>query len=173
MAVNLSDGSAITVTVDHPFWIDSGVQLTGAGWLPAGQLQAGDRLRTASGTDVTVTGVRRNVGRAVVYTLTVARDHTFFVGSARVLVHNCPRGAGGRSGGIKQKVFTGDSAALIALAKQAQRTGVSRQEADTLLQWARELGVPALDHTAPQDAAHYVGGPHIRIGPVNHIPVHP
>jgi len=88
MAVDLSDGSTITVTVDHPFWIDSGKQLTGPGWLPSGQLQAGDRLRTADGRDVTVTGVRRGVGRAVVYTLTVARDHTFFVGNARVLVHN-------------------------------------------------------------------------------------
>lgn len=88
MAVNLSDGSAITVTVDHPFWIDSGVQLTGPGWLPAGQLQAGDRLRTASGQDATVAGIRQGVGQAVVYTLTVVKDHTFFVGDARVLVHN-------------------------------------------------------------------------------------
>ena len=39
-----------------------------------------------------VEGVRYNVGRAVVYTLTVGTDHTFFVGAARVLVHNawCP-----------------------------------------------------------------------------------
>jgi len=35
-----------------------------------------------------VVGLRRNVGHAVVYTLTVAKDHAFFVGSARVLVHN-------------------------------------------------------------------------------------
>jgi hypothetical protein len=35
-----------------------------------------------------VTGLRYNVGHAAVYTLTVAHDHTFFVGTARVLVHN-------------------------------------------------------------------------------------
>jgi len=52
-------------------------------------LRPGDRLRTASGTDATVVGLRHNVGQAVVYTLTVARDHTYFVSSARVLVHNC------------------------------------------------------------------------------------
>ena len=42
----------------------------------------GDRLRTARGIDVVVSGLRYNVGRALVYTLTVARDHTFFVGAA-------------------------------------------------------------------------------------------
>jgi len=56
--------------------------------LEAGRLRVGDRLREADGAEAVVAGLRRNVGRAVVYTLTVARDHTFFVGSARVLVHN-------------------------------------------------------------------------------------
>ncbi len=88
IAVNLSDGSAITVTADHPFWVDSGARLAGAGWFAAGRLQAGDELRTASGAHVMVVGLRHNVGHAVVYTLTVAKDHTFFVGSAQVLVHN-------------------------------------------------------------------------------------
>jgi hypothetical protein len=92
MAVHLSDGSAITVTADHPFWVVGGPGRHGPRWLQAGQLRRGDHLRTASGTDVRVTGLRYNVGHAVVYTLSVARDHTFFVGSARVLVHNatCP-----------------------------------------------------------------------------------
>ncbi len=88
VAVDLSDGSAITVTADHPFWVDAGAQLAGAGWFAAGSLQAGDELRTVAGVPVMVVGLRRNVGHAVVYTLTVAKDHTFFVGSARVLVHN-------------------------------------------------------------------------------------
>jgi len=62
IAVNLSDGSAITVTADHPFWLDSGVHLSGPGWLSAGQLRVGDRLRTASGADAIVTAVRGHVG---------------------------------------------------------------------------------------------------------------
>ena len=40
-----------------------------------------------------ISGLRYNVGYAHVYTLTVANDHDFFVGTARVLVHNtgpCP-----------------------------------------------------------------------------------
>jgi len=89
VAVDLSDGSAITVTADHPFWVDRGIQLAGAGWFAAGRLRVGDELRTASGAPVMVVGLRRNMGTAVVYTLTVATDHTFFVGAAQVLVHNC------------------------------------------------------------------------------------
>jgi len=94
MAVDLSDGSAITVTVDHPFWVDSGWRFKGPNWLEAGRLLPGDLLRTASGLDVGVVRLRYHVGRAAVYTLTVAKDHTFFVGAAQVLVHNakvCPQ----------------------------------------------------------------------------------
>jgi len=86
--VALSDGSGVTVTADHPFYVDASAVRTQAGWVQAGDLRAGDRLRDASGRDVSVTEVRYNVGRAVVYTLTVAKDHSFFVGVARVLVHN-------------------------------------------------------------------------------------
>lgn len=88
LALDLSDGEAITVTADHPFYVDGGLFLHGSGWLQAGQLQPGDRLRTVDGQGAVVVGLRRNVGRAEVYTLTVAQDHTFFVGAARVLVHN-------------------------------------------------------------------------------------
>jgi Pretoxin HINT domain len=42
MAVHLSDGSAITVTADHPFWVDGGPGMHGPRWLPAGQLRRGD-----------------------------------------------------------------------------------------------------------------------------------
>jgi len=88
VAVDLSDGSAITATADHPFWVDAGALFAGHNWLAAGDLLPGDRLRTANGKDARVVRVRRGVGRATVYTLTVATDHTFFVGSASVLVHN-------------------------------------------------------------------------------------
>jgi len=92
MALALSDGGAITVTADHPFWVDAGNLLLTPGWLHAGQLRVDDRLRTAGGAEAVVVGLRRDVGRAAVYSLTVARDHTFFVGTARVLVHNASIG---------------------------------------------------------------------------------
>jgi len=88
MAIDLSDGSMIVVQPDHPFWVDGGQGLHERGWLLARQLRPGDRLRTAKGKDIVIARVRRAVGRAVVYTLTVAHDHTFFVGHAQVLVHN-------------------------------------------------------------------------------------
>ena len=88
LAVGLSDGSTVRVTANHPFWVDSGAALAAPGWLPAGELRAGDRLRTEDGRDVAVLGIREGAGSAHVYTLTVARDHAFFAGSAGVLVHN-------------------------------------------------------------------------------------
>jgi guanyl-specific ribonuclease Sa len=73
---------------DPALWVDAGGGLRHAGWLYAEHLRVGDQLRTAAGAHVLVVGLRYNVGQADVYTLTVAHDHTFFVGSARVLVHN-------------------------------------------------------------------------------------
>lgn len=58
--------------------------------------------------------------------------------------------------------------ALIELAKYAKMIGgVTRDQAQTLLGWAREYGlVPARDHI---DTTHWRFGPHIEIGPVDHI----
>jgi len=100
MAVDLSDGSSLKVTTNHLFWVDSGPHRTHAGWVLSGDLRVGDRLRTTAGKHVLVVRVRRHVGQAVVYTLTVAQDHTFFVGTARVLVHNA--GPGGCVRGLLQ-----------------------------------------------------------------------
>lgn len=63
-----------------------------AGWVEAGDLHVGDRVRTTSGHGLVVTSLRYQVGAAHVYTLTVATDHTFFVGSDGVLVHNAAVG---------------------------------------------------------------------------------
>jgi len=96
LAVDLSDGSTITTTLTHSFWVDAGARIApGGAWLWAEHLRPGDQLRTADGRLVSVVRVRTGVGRADVWTLTVARDHTFFVGTAQVLVHNtnCPPGS--------------------------------------------------------------------------------
>jgi hypothetical protein len=84
----LSDGSTIKVTANHPFFVDAGPGVERADWVDAGTLQVGDKLRTESGKDVTILATDKHAGYAVVYTLTVANDHDYFVGSARVLVHN-------------------------------------------------------------------------------------
>ena len=86
----LSDGSSLRVTANHPFYADGGPGIAAPGWVLADALRVGDRLRSERGADLTVTGVRYHVGTAHVYTLTVANDHTFFVGDGvPVLVHNC------------------------------------------------------------------------------------
>ncbi|MDH4101742.1 MAG: RHS repeat-associated core domain-containing protein, partial [Nitrospirota bacterium] len=82
-------------------------------------------------------------------------------------------GATGLGAGYKGSRHSDDIAALIDLAKEAKRKGISKIDAEQLLKWAKEYGVePSHDHigtdhwkinNAPVD--------HIRIGPVNHIPV--
>ena len=102
LAITLSDGSSISATPNHLFYVDGGPGIARPEWLAAADLQAGDRLRTEDGRDITITALRYHTGYAHVYTLTVAHDHTFFVGSAGVLVHNASircvfRGVGSRA----------------------------------------------------------------------------
>ena len=89
MAIGLADGSTVEVTPEHPFWVDRGLNFAGPGWLKAGELHIGDQLRTASGAEATVVSLHYHVANVEVYTLTLGRNHDFFVGTARVLVHNC------------------------------------------------------------------------------------
>ncbi len=93
LALHLSDGSTIKVTANHPFFVDTGPGSKHADWVEAGKLRVGDTLRTEAGKDVTILAIDEHAGYAVVYTLTVAADHDYFVGLARVLVHNAYCGA--------------------------------------------------------------------------------
>lgn len=67
------------------------------------------------------------------------------------------------------RMFNADQQALVQIAKQAQKRGISRREAEIMLEWGSEYGLKSLSHMA--EPSHWVGGPHIHIGPVNHIPV--
>jgi molybdopterin biosynthesis enzyme len=68
--------------------------------------------------------------------------------------------------------FNEDQAALIDLAKQAQRTGLSPAQADVMRQWAQEHGLlfrgPEVHPGRP-----FGQFPHVHIGPIDHIPVKP
>jgi hypothetical protein len=66
--------------------------------------------------------------------------------------------------------FNGNQGALISLAKDSKnRGGVSRQEADILIGWAKEYGLP---WRGPEvHPRRKFNEPHIHIGPINHIPV--
>ncbi|MFI2711137.1 polymorphic toxin-type HINT domain-containing protein [Micromonospora sp. NPDC018662] len=75
----------VTATADHPFWVpDLGR------WVHAGDLRAGQMLRTSAGTWVQVLKATRHTERTTVYDLSVASLRTFYVmaGSTPVLVHN-------------------------------------------------------------------------------------
>ncbi len=59
------------------------------GWLPAGFLHLGEPIVTANGACATVEAVRVVPGAARMWDLTVANVHTFAVGDAQAVVHNC------------------------------------------------------------------------------------
>jgi hypothetical protein len=63
--------------------------------------------------------------------------------------------------------------ALVDLAQEAkQKGGVSEEDAQTLLDWADEYFVIPHSDGIEQHPNRKFNLPHIRIGPVNHIPVH-
>jgi RHS repeat-associated protein len=86
------DGETITTTEDHPFW-----NATDGEYERADELDTGDHVLTADGTQVTVAGLDLASARTdLAYNLTVEGAHTYHVGLDEVLVHNtCPVGGAG------------------------------------------------------------------------------
>ncbi|MGW2562422.1 Hint domain-containing protein [Streptomyces sp. NPDC001514] len=86
-----TDGAAgdaidtVTATEGHPFWVDNRGR-----WLRAGELKAGDLLRTPEGQLREVVHTRAWSEVRKVYNLSVDGIHTYYVlvGGAAVLVHN-------------------------------------------------------------------------------------
>ncbi|MEV7996634.1 polymorphic toxin-type HINT domain-containing protein [Streptomyces sp. NPDC086077] len=76
----------ITATDGHPFWVPALGR-----WVEAGELTAGQELRTPAGERVRITAVDHTRRSATVHNLTIAELHTYYVraGSAPILVHNC------------------------------------------------------------------------------------
>ncbi|MFF0087790.1 Hint domain-containing protein [Streptomyces canus] len=88
-----ADGKSATLhaTANHPFWDD-----TAQSWIPAGDLEPGHVLDTATNQHAQVVGVETRPGQGAMYNLTVEQLHTYYVltGQTPVLVHNsngCPR----------------------------------------------------------------------------------
>ena len=88
----------LTATADHPVW-----EVTDRAWEPAGGLGRGDALLGADGLVVTVVDAESAERETVVFDLTVADLHTFFVrsGDHEILVHNagCSRRLGSAMAG--------------------------------------------------------------------------
>ena len=68
------------------------------------------------------------------------------------------------------EAYTGDQDALIKIAKEAKRNGLSPEDAEVLREWAEEYDVP---FRGPEEhPGRPVGSqPHIHVGSQNHIPV--
>lgn len=71
----------IETTPDHPFYSENE-------WVAASQLSVGSLVTSDSGAAAVVTGTRIERRPQVMYNLTVAEAHTYFVGDGGWLVHN-------------------------------------------------------------------------------------
>ncbi|WP_270164504.1 S8 family serine peptidase [Paenibacillus sp. SYP-B4298] len=83
--IKLHVGEQIIETTDnHPFWVE------GKGWVFADELHAGDKLRKADGSNLTIDKVEflKLDGPVTVYNFTVADFHTYYVTDIGVWVHN-------------------------------------------------------------------------------------
>jgi len=74
-------GETIRTTPEHPFFVDGA-------WLPAGKVEIGDGVLSASGASSTVVGIAGIRQKQAMYNLAVAQAHTYFVGEGGWLVHN-------------------------------------------------------------------------------------
>jgi hypothetical protein len=76
------DGELIQTTPEHPF------RLANGDWVPAAALEIGSQIQRANGTTGIVQAIDFNYDSQLMYNLTVAAAHTFFVGEGQWLVHN-------------------------------------------------------------------------------------
>ncbi|MEL6396637.1 MAG: polymorphic toxin-type HINT domain-containing protein [Planctomycetota bacterium] len=76
-------GGPVGITATHPLWSEDR-----AVWVRAGDLEAGERLRTAGGS-ASVVSVTPRPERETVYNLQLHRHHTFYVTDAKLWAHNC------------------------------------------------------------------------------------
>ena len=81
----------------------------------------------------------------------------------------------GYKAGKKALKFTADQDALIKLARDAKKAGLTADESKILREWSKEYKVPyrpAVDSPHEIHPNRPIGkNPHIHVGPVDHIPV--
>lgn len=142
------NGEEIITTPGHPFY--SPVK----GWTVACKLRAGDILVLQSGKYVIVEKIQHEIleSPVKVYNFEVEDFHTYYVGESAVLVHNVC--------GVKN---TPDQNAVIQLAKEAKKSGLSRTDADILWSWAEETRLSGLRSYHPPMYDSYLGGSQLHI----------
>ncbi|MGH9874446.1 MAG: RHS repeat-associated core domain-containing protein, partial [Pyrinomonadaceae bacterium] len=161
----------ISATPEHPFWV------IGKGWKAAGQLRPGTQLLTKGGNVAEVDKVERREGSFAVYNFEVVGSHTYYVSPLGILVHNqCNPTKLDPLKGMKP-----DQRALKELVDETTLGGrkpLSVDDANTILDWAKEINYPGA-RVNPGCVAcplTWTGGPHFHIpgaGRGGHIPVQP
>jgi len=81
--IELSSGDIVTATFGHPFYLSNTNE-----WIVAGNITEGDLLIDFQDLPLAVTGTENYRESIKVYNLTVANDHTYYVGKIGVLSHN-------------------------------------------------------------------------------------
>ena len=76
------DGEVVWTTPEHPFYTADG------DWEAVFELQVGEEIQQADGTTGVVEGVVYHARPQMMYNMTVATAHTYFVGDGHWLVHN-------------------------------------------------------------------------------------
>ena len=81
--------TTITVTGEHPFWVQN------KGWIETKDLEIGDILTTYDGQELPIDDILIEEKEVTVYNFEVADYHTYFVSELGVWTHNCSVDADG------------------------------------------------------------------------------
>ena len=130
------EGERIYTTPEHPFYVNGQ-------WIDAGQLSVGNLVRRLDGSAGDVEAITLEERPQVMYNLTVAEAHTFFVGEQQWLVHNCKGWVDPVTGWKFNPNVDSDwrgtgKGASDALNEAFSRTGVSRDQFE-VTQWSKDV----------------------------------
>ena len=114
------DGEVVWTTPEYPFYTADG------NWEAVLELQVGEEIQQADGRTGVVEGVVYHTRPQMMYNMTVATAHTYFVGDGHWLVHNaCPTGLRDASIGL-QNLFQNESIrnrSIISIRDQLSSNG--------------------------------------------------
>ncbi|WP_244283286.1 Hint domain-containing protein, partial [Leptospira neocaledonica] len=84
--LSVGNGTAIKTTWNHPFWVTNRSE-----WVKAKDLNIGDLVLLENSKEASISSVKYyDVEPTIVYNFEVEENHTYYVGSEGVLVHNQP-----------------------------------------------------------------------------------
>ena len=82
LALTVAGGEVIETTAEHPFYVEN------QGFTPAGELGIGTNIVTRAGPSLRLHATASHRHQSTVYNLEVEDFHTYFVGKAKLWVHN-------------------------------------------------------------------------------------